>query len=79
MGKGEVLLVGKGGWLRVRKKEGGLWVGKWRSIKGLKKGRVMDGKKKGELWVGKGGWIRVGKRSRDMSEKNGDGYEWEKG
>ena len=58
------------GWLRVWKKEGGLWVGKWRSIKGLKKGRVMDGK---------GGWIRVGKRSRDMSEKNGDGYEWEKG
>jgi hypothetical protein len=60
-------------------KGGGLWVGKWRSIKGLKKRRVMDGKKKGELWVGKGGWISVGKRSRDMSEKNGDGYEWEKG
>jgi hypothetical protein len=64
---------------RVRKKEGGLWLGKWRSIKDLKKGRVMDGEKKGELWVGKWGWIRMGKRRRVMSEINGDGYEWEKG
>jgi hypothetical protein len=38
--------------LRVRKKEGRLWVGKWRSIKGLKRGRVMDGERKGELRVG---------------------------
>ena len=38
--------------MRVRKKEGRLWVGKWRSIKGLKRGRVMDGERKGELRVG---------------------------
>ena len=63
----------------MRKKEGGLWVGKWRSIKGLKRGRVMDGERKGELRVGKGGWIRVGKRRRVMSGKNGDGNELEKG
>ena len=41
------------------KKEGGLWIGKWR-IKGGKKGRVMDGEKKGELWVRKGGGLWVG-------------------
>ena len=32
------------GWLRVGKKEGGLWVGKWRRINGGKRGRVMSWK-----------------------------------
>jgi hypothetical protein len=32
------------GWLRVWKKEGGLWVAKWRRINGGKMGKVMSRK-----------------------------------
>ena len=46
-------------------------MGTWRSNKGLKRGRVMDGKRKGELRVGKRGWA--------MSRKNCESYGWEKG
>ena len=46
MGKKGNVYGGRRGWLSVGKKERGLWVGKWR-IKGGKKGRAMDGEKKG--------------------------------
>ena len=52
-------------------------------VKGGKRGRVMNGEKKGGIWVEKGmdkgggkeGGLWVGKRGRVISEKNGDGYE----
>ena len=54
---------GRRGWLSVGKKEGGLWVGKWR-IKGGKKGRVMGGKK---------GRVMSGKNGRVIGRKIGEG------
>ena len=74
--RGRVMGGIRGG-LRVRKRREGYGWGKWERCKGGKKGRVMDGEKKGELWVGKGGGLRMGKKGRVMGEE-GESYGWEK-